>query len=322
MNFYIFTYMENSCILFSDKNQQCRRAEARVGALRNLNERSIQMIQDIAPHIYHNEYRPVPPEQESLVLYFEKNRCLIGASEDALSFPRFGALPGLPRALSPDLLYLFSIDSCTFYLSRKRPDFDPEEFWMMPTDIFRTATPDWLSFAGITAHQLYHWYDIHRFCGCCGRSLVHSDQERMLHCPDCGIMEYPKISPAVIVGILHKGRILMSKYAGRTTTHYALIAGFAEIGETIEETVHREVYEEVGLRVKNLHYYKSQPWSFSDSLLFGFFAELDGEDEAITLDTRELATAGWFTREEAPAQPTNISLTSEMIWKFKNGEVG
>ena len=97
--------------------------------------------------------------------------------------------------------------------------------------------------------------------------------------------------------------------------------GFAEIGETIEETVRREVYEEVGLRVKNLRYYKSQPWSFSDTLLFGFFAELDGEDDSITLDTRELATADWFTREEAPAQPLNISLTSEMIWKFKNGEI-
>ena len=134
-------------------------------------------------------------------------------------------------------------------------------------------------------------------------------------------MEYPKISPAVIVGVIHKDRILMSKYAGNRASHYALIAGFAEIGETIEETVRREVYEEVGLHVKNLRYYKSQPWSFSDSLLFGFFAELDGDDETITLDTRELSTAAWFTREEAPAQPLNISLTSEMIWKFKNGEV-
>ena len=88
----------------------------------------------------------------------------------------------------------------------------------------------------------------------------------------------------------------------------------------MEETVKREVFEEVGLHVKNLRYYKSQPWSFSETLLMGFFAELDGED-TITLDTEELATAGWFTREEAPAQPLNISLTSEMIWKFKNGEV-
>ena len=79
--------------------------------------------------------------------------------------------------------------------------------------------------------------------------------------------------------------------------------------------------EEVGLSVKNLLYYKSQPWSFSSSLLFGFFAELDGDDESIRLDTEELATADWFTPEEAPAQPTNISLTSEMIWQFKKGNI-
>lgn len=279
------------------------------------------MIQDIAPHIYHNEYQPVPPLNDSFLLYFEGDRVLTGCREEPLSFPRFEELPGLSRELSPNLLYLFSIDKYTFYLSRLHPDFPLEQFEMKSVRIFRDAHPGWMSFAGITAHQLCHWYEAHRFCGRCGRPLVHSEDERMLHCPDCGIMEYPKISPAVIVGVIHKDRILMSKYAGNRASHYALIAGFAEIGETIEETVRREVYEEVGLHVKNLRYYKSQPWSFSDSLLFGFFAELDGDDETITLDTRELSTAAWFTREEAPAQPLNISLTSEMIWKFKNGEV-
>lgn len=284
-------------------------------------QKGLLMIQDIAPHIYHNEYQPIPPAADSFLLYFEKEQVLAGCREDVLDFPRFQDFPGMNRELSSHLIYLFSIDNCTFYLSRLRPSFETTHFQMKTTRIFRDTCPEWLSFAGITAHQLYQWYDSRRFCGHCGKPLVHSDKERMVYCPDCGIMEYPKISPAVIVGILHRDRILMSKYAGRTTTHYALIAGFAEIGETIEETVSREVYEEVGLRVKNLRYYKSQPWSFSGSLLFGFFAELDGEDETITLDTQELATASWFTREEAPAQPSNISLTSEMIWKFKNGEV-
>lgn len=279
------------------------------------------MIQDIAPHTYHNEYRPVPPENNSFLLYFEKDEVLVKRQQGGLCFPCFQDIPALKPELSDDLLYLFSIDTCTFYLARKRPAFDPELFEMKSIRIFRDTPPGWLSFAGITAHQLYHWYESRRFCGCCGRPLVHSGKERMMHCPNCGLVEYPKLSPAVIVGIIHRDRILMSKYAGRGTTHYALIAGFAEIGETIEETVKREVFEEVGLHVKNLRYYKSQPWSFSDSLLFGFFAELDGEDDSITLDTQELATADWFTREEAPAQPLNISLTSEMIWKFKNGEV-
>lgn len=278
------------------------------------------MIQDIAPHIYHNEYQPVPPCKESYFFYFQGDQVLAKRQGEEICFPQFQDFPELPLSLSPQLIYLFSIDQSSFYLIKQlSPDLGGK-FQMESVRIFREAHPQWLAFAGSTAHQLYQWYDTRCFCSHCGRPLVHSDKERMLYCPDCGLTEYPKISPAVIVGIIHDDKILMSKYAGRTITHYALIAGFAEIGETIEETVKREVYEEVGLHVKNLRYYKSQPWSFSSSLLFGFFAELDGGDD-ITLDTQELSTAGWFTREEAPAQPTNISLTSEMIWKFKNGEV-
>ena len=133
-------------------------------------------------------------------------------------------------------------------------------------------------------------------------------------------MEFPKICPAVIIGVTDGDRLLMSKYAGRDYKKYALIAGFAEIGETIEETVQREVMEEVGLKVKNLRYYKSQPWSFSDTLLFGFFADLDGSDE-ITLDREELALAEWFEREKIPVTEKHISLTNEMILAFKEGKV-
>ena len=112
----------------------------------------------------------------------------------------------------------------------------------------------------------------------------------------------------------------MSKYAGRAYKKYALLAAFTEIGETIEETVQREVMEEVGLKVKNIRYYKSQPWSFSDTILMGFYCDLDGEEE-ITLDREELALAEWFRRDEIPVEPSRDSLTNEMIIKFKNGEV-
>lgn len=95
-------------------------------------------------------------------------------------------------------------------------------------------------------------------------------------------MVFPKISPAVIVAVTDNDRVLLTKYAGRTYKNYALVAGFNEAGETIEQTVRREVMEEVGLKVKNLKYYKSQPWGLSGSLLSGFFCELDGDDK-ITL---------------------------------------
>lgn len=146
-------------------------------------------------------------------------------------------------------------------------------------------------------------------------------KERMLHCKHCHNMEYPKLSPAVIVAIRNGDKLLLSKYAGREYTRYALIAGFAEIGEPIEDTVRREVMEEVGLKVKNLHFYKSQPWSFTDTLLFGFFCDLEGDD-TIHLDEEELALAEWKDRSDIPGDDYEISLTREMMTLFKNGQDG
>ena len=121
--------------------------------------------------------------------------------------------------------------------------------------------------------------------------------ERAMQCLDCGRVVYPQICPSVIVGITDDSRILMTKYASSHSNYkkYALVAGYAEIGESLENTVAREVMEEVGLKVKNIRYYKSQPWSFSDALLVGFFCEVDGNAE-IKMDTEELSAAEWFER--------------------------
>ena len=148
--------------------------------------------------------------------------------------------------------------------------------------------------------------------------MIHDEKERLMRCPECGQMEYPKICPAVIVGVTDHDRIVLTKYAGRAYKKYALIAGFAEIGETIEDTVRREVKEEVGLHVKNIRFYKSQPWSFSDTLLMGFFCELDGSDK-IKMDEEELSVAQWCNREDVPVQEEDISLTSEMMRRFRQG---
>ena len=109
----------------------------------------------------------------------------------------------------------------------------------------------------------------------------------------------------------------MSRYAGREYKNYALIAGFNETGESIEQTVRREVMEEVGLKVKNLQYYKSQPWPFSDTLLMGFFCELDGDDESIRLEEDELSEAAFYAPEDVPDDNEHASLTAEMMMVFK-----
>lgn len=252
------------------------------------------MIQDIAPHTYHNEYKPSAPDKDSFILAYEKGSILLPRQErDAdITFPRFQELEEKIADLYNNFIYLFSIDDQRFYLI---PELDTSllpDYEFQDVRILRTARPQHLAFAGITGHQLFQWYSKRRFCGCCGEPMLHSQKERMMECPSCGNQEYPVLCPAVIVGITNGDKIILSKYEGRRFKRYALIAGFAEIGETIEETVHREVMEEVGLKVKNLRYYKSQPWSFSGTLLFGFFCDVNGDD-TLTVDHEELSMAQW-----------------------------
>ena len=140
-----------------------------------------------------------------------------------------------------------------------------------------------------------------------------------MRCPNCGNMIFPRISPSVIVAVTDGDRLLLSKYANRAYTRYALIAGFTEIGETGEQTVEREVMEEVGLKVKNIRYYKSQPWGVDGNLLLGYYCDLDGSDQ-IRLDEDELAMADWFDRNDLPAKDDGISLTREMIRVFGEGK--
>lgn len=174
--------------------------------------------------------------------------------------------------------------------------------------------PKHRAFAGMVGYEYHVWYDTHTFCGRCGALMEHGTIERMLRCPECGCMEFSRLFPAVIVGVVdpETDRVLVSRYANREYKRYALIAGFSEMGETVEQTVHREVMEEVGLKVKNLRYYKSQPWPASSSLLFGFFCELDGS-ASITLDTHELEHAEWLAREDLPPQEADYSLTRKMM---------
>ena len=278
------------------------------------------MIQDIQPHHYDNQYRQIPPDSGSAALYYGDHSVLLKRTAAGIEFPRFRDLERLNEEIYEDSIYLFTIDEERYYLVQEISREPLSEFTMENTEIFRTAEPRYRSFAGITGYQLHNWYRNHKYCGRCGSLMERDGRERMLRCGECGNMEYPKICQAVIIGLTDGNRILMSKYAGRSYKKYALLAGFTEIGETVEETVAREVKEEVGLKVKNIRYYKSQPWSFSDTLLMGFYCDLDG-DGTVTLDREELALAEWFEREEIPDVTSTESLTNEMIMRFKNGEI-
>lgn len=283
------------------------------------------MIQEIEPYEFNNQYLPVEPSSDSYLVLMKERTILLRENGDTIELPQFHEV----SHGQSELVYLFTISGRSFFymdsealaqsgllsLSESR------RYEFCDLSVLRRSNPKWLCFAAITAYQLGCWYQNNRFCGKCGHELHKHDRERALLCSCCKNMVYPKICPAVIVGVVDGDRILLTKYANRpNSTRYALVAGFAEVGETIEQTVQREVMEEVGLLVKNIRYYKSQPWSFSDTLLLGFFCEVDGTTK-ITLDRKELSVAEWVSREDMTMEDDGISLTYEMMAKFKYGEI-
>lgn len=296
------------------------------------------MIQDIAPHRYDNTYHIQKPGAQDYVFCIQKGRILLRetAEEHVLTIPRREEIEAAVPELMERAVYLFSVDEKPYFLVsvpekeaeeilaklKEGAEKEPEQLyyaWKTPTDI-RAMEPMHQAFAAITAVQLWRWRQSRQFCGRCGAKTEDSKIERALVCPVCGQTEYPKISPAVIVAITNGDKLLMSRYRVNHSTYrgYALIAGFVEIGETFEETVRREVMEEVGLKVKNIRYFKSQPWAFTDTEMIGFFAELDGDDK-IRLQEDELSEAGWYTREEIPDDARLISVGTEMKMYFKYG---
>ena len=276
------------------------------------------MLHNILPRTLHNQFKYVKANEEDLFLSFREDSVLVKEGPDKLWYPSFRDYLDKAPELISKAKYLFTIDELRFFLVDPVVE-DPENAWTyVSTSRFRSESKYWRSFAGVIGTQLNRWYDNHRFCGKCGSPLEPSQKERMLFCPACGIMRYPVISPSVIVGVCDGDRLLLTKYAGRAYTNFSLVAGYVEIGESLEDTVRREVLEEVGLHVKNIRYYGSQPWPFSDTLLAGFYADLDGVP-TITLEEEELSVGIWVDRKELPILPNNLSLTSEMIGAFREG---
>ena len=280
------------------------------------------MIQDIFPSKLNNSYRTdAIPKSDDLIIIHSDGKILLKVDEDSktISFPR---LKDFSQDLKP--LYFFEIDGENFfYNTDTNTDISalPEGFQFYTMRQIRNdyLYPKHYVFAACTAIHLIDWYEANRFCGKCGTKNVHSKSERALVCSNCGHTRYPRINPAVIVGVKNGDKLLLTKYK-TGFAHNALVAGFTEIGETMEETVEREVMEETGLKVKNIRYYKSQPWGIASDILLGYYCDVDGDD-AITMDESELKYAQWVSREDIELQPLDYSLTNEMMKMFKENKL-
>lgn len=170
--------------------------------------------------------------------------------------------------------------------------------------------------------QVVAWDRTHRFCGQCGAPTENEPHERAKRCPACGLIGYPRLSPAIIIAVVRKSdqgdRLLLARNHRFPTGRYSVIAGFVEPGETLEECAQREVCEEVGIRIRNVRYFGSQPWPFPNSLMIAFTAEYDGGE--IVLEESEIAEAGWFPIDALPEIPPRMSISRRLIDWFAAGQ--
>lgn len=170
----------------------------------------------------------------------------------------------------------------------------------------------------LKAVHLVEWQRNERFCGRCGSKTEPQRDIRAMICPICGLVVFPRISPAIIVLVSKGSKILLAREKRFKDGMYSVLAGFVEPGETLEDAVRREVKEEVGIAIKNIRYFGSQPWPFPDSLMIAFTAEyLEGE---ISIDEAEILHADWFDCDRLPSIPGKISIARHMIdWFIEKG---
>ena len=171
--------------------------------------------------------------------------------------------------------------------------------------------PDEQTGIAVRAMQLAEWTRTHRHCGVCGGLMQKQPGERAMHCQSCGFTAYPRIAPAMMVLVRNGDKVLLGRAPHFVDGIYSALAGFVEAGETLEECVHREVAEEVGLRIDNLRYFRSQSWPFPHSLMLAFVADYAGGD--VTPDPAELADARWFGIDELPKLPARVSISRASI---------
>lgn len=274
------------------------------------------MIQDIGNDIYHVEYMPEKPEEKDIVFAFKTRRVFAKMDEEKnMFFPTIAMVKD--QMDSEKLQFLFKISEKNYYWYDGELEIEGYDYEIAARLNSLKSMTD--AFAGMTAYHLYVWYNSHRYCGKCGAKLEHLDHERAMTCPACKNRSYPVIAPAVIIGVTKGDEILITRYAGREYKGVALLAGFCEIGESAEDTVRREVMEEVGLKVKNIRYFGSQPWGIDSNLLLGYYAEVDGSTE-IHMDENELREAVWMHRSQLKEAKNLMSLTMTMIDAFRKDE--
>ena len=275
------------------------------------------MIQDIAPHHFNNQYENREICDRDSVIVLKDSQLLFTDQNGIRRFPLYCETEQGSRKERP--VFLFKVDDHAYY-SMEKVSFTVNT---VTEDIsrIRQFTDPVLAMASITAVQLIRWRRSRKYCSVCAAPMIDSPTERARICPHCHHTEYPVISPCIIVAVIdrQKGKLLIVR-SHTNTVRYALVAGYVEIGETLEEAVRREVKEETGLDICNIRYYGSQPWAFSSTQMMAYTADLDG-DPALHIQQSEIREAYWVLPEELDPLDRTVSIGHTLIEQFRRKEL-
>lgn len=254
---------------------------------------------------------PVEKTEPAWWFVFQGSKLLVYQESSSVSLPclvDFAEL-GL-KSLSEH--YLGRLDNCHCYAVEVIEGTGPPEVMAFEglRQVYGRLDED-LFWVAARAVQIVDWDRTHKFCGRCGIQLRTSLTERTKECPECGLLHFPRLAPAIIVLVERGHELLLARSRHFLQGMYSVLAGFAEPGESLEEAVMREVKEEVGISIKDIRYFGSQPWPFPHSLMIGFTATYAGGE--ISLDDTEIEDAGWFTVDHLPPIPGKISIARKLI---------
>ncbi len=259
-----------------------------------------------------------------------------GTSEDAWYFlfldGQLVSVPsrGMPEPIDGDAFRWLDVQvKCRHYLGEYRGNscYAVEAEGSIPEGYAASDLRGWLGrvdspifYLAGRAQQIIDWHNTHQFCGRCGAQTADHHNDRAKACPACGHIAYPRLSPSIIVLVRRDDEMLLARNANWPTGFYSTLAGFVEPGESVEQTLHREVLEEVGIRVSNLRYFGSQSWPFPNSLMLGYHADYAGGD--IVCQEGEIADARWFRFDDMPNVPPPTAISRWLIDAFVNERKG
>lgn len=247
---------------------------------------------------------------------FRGDRLLVHSGNPSISLPQ-----AEPKKLGLGVLFrreVGEIDGRSCFAVEVEPETEPPE-GMEFRDLrgmLGTVDEEFFVSAG-RAKQVVDWNRTHRFCGRCGARTKDVEHELAKRCPSCGMTFHPRISPAAIMLVWREGELLLARSPHFPPGWYSALAGFVEPGESIEQTIRREVKEEVGVEVGEVRYFGSQPWPFPNSLMIGFLAEYASGE--VCVEPEEIEDAKWFPLGELPPMPPDTAIARKMINAFVEG---